>query len=508
MNGVALLAPWGLVLGVGVAGGLVLLHAISVGRPRPAWLPTARFALDRAPRAERRLARPADRWLLALRVLAALLAGAALARPVRARVRRHVARLVLADVSDAARRGAVRDSVRAVLGPGDALIAFAAVPRPALLIPVRRKSTAADSAVLRATLDSALGEAALGVAPAVPAPNVIGERRPSLSAALVAARRAAPSLAAGADSLELVIVSPFSRDVVDAGTAAVRGTWAGRARLVRVAQAAAPARAAGTPAPRVRPRIALRGGPGDDALAATLALAGVGQDDAAPVRVTRVAPRAADRAWATDSGHVLVVWPADLEADRRGHVATSAEALAIDGRVAGAQVAVGAFGRITIGEDGGVEPESRTAARWADGTPAAVERRTGSGCVRTVGVRVPQTGDAALRPGFIALLPALLGPCGEPRELAPLSAADLAQLAGSGPLLAAQPLRASRTIQDRDPFGATLLALAAALLLIELPLRRVLQRPAQVGGDVDGSVDAMPGAADEPLRRTARPAAA
>jgi len=474
VNGVGLLAPWGVALGAVVAGALLLLHAITVGRPRPAWLPTARFAPDRAPRVVQRLGRMADRWLLALRVLAVLLAGVALARPVREPERRRIARVVLADMSDRSVRAAVGDSVRALVGSGDAVVAFAAVPRAALLVPAGRPSLAADSAAPRGALDSTLAAAA---------PDSVADAPASLSAALVAARRSAPLVAAGADSVELVIISPFARDAVDAASAAVRGTWAGRARLVRVSASSAAARDSGTAAAsrgararpmRARSTVALRGGPADDALAAALALAGVGRDDASPVRVVRAAPTDADRTWATAPGHVLVVWPA------RGAAAGAGNAGAV---VAGGRVAVGPFGRDTGAWLSRPGVGARAVARWADGTPAAVERWTGGGCVRTVGVRVPQTGDAALRPGFGALLPTLLGACGPRRDRTPLAPADLARLAGTGPLLAAAPLRVPRSTYAPDPLGAALLALAAALLVLELPLRRMLGRRADQDGE-------------------------
>lgn len=473
-----MLAPGWLALGVGVAAVLVALHAITVGRPRPAWLPTARFAPDRAPRAERRLARPADQRLLAIRVLAALLAALALARPVREPERRRVARLVLADVSDAATHTAVVDRVRGLAGAGDVVVAFAAAPRPPLVLGgVPRTST--DTVTRRASLDSALAPSAADSG--VPA---------SLSAALVAARRAAPALAAGADSLELVVVSPFPREAADAATLAVRGVWAGRARLLSVGDAGAAARVPdgrGGVAPRATvaapaaARVALRGGPADDALAAALALAGVARDDAAPVRVVRGVAADADRAWAMGAGHALVVWPATAGVGAPGGGAAGAspgaEAFAADG-----WAVVGAFGRRAVGDS--AARLGRVLARWADGGAAAVERATGRGCVRTVGVSVPQVGDAALRPGFVALLPALLGPCGAPRDRAALAAADLSRLAGVGPLLAAAPLRAVRSVRARDPLGAALLALAAALLLAELPLRRLWRtgREEQVAG--------------------------
>ena len=63
-------------------------------------------------------------------------------------------------------------------------------------------------------------------------------RRGNLSAALIAALRAGSSLRDRADSLELVIVSPFAREEFDAATDTVRKLWPGKARLVRVASPA------------------------------------------------------------------------------------------------------------------------------------------------------------------------------------------------------------------------------------------------------------------------------
>ena len=478
MTSVTFLAPWAIPLGVAVAGALVVLHAITVGRPRPAWLPTARFAPDRAPRAERRLSRPADRWLLALRVAAALLAAVALARPVRQPERRRIARLVLADVSNASMRAAVRDSVRALVNPGDALVAFAATPRPALATAARATPTTADSLAVRTSVDSALAAAAS-------AASANQELRPSLSAGLIAARRAAPALANSADSIELLVVSPFPRDGVDAATLAIRGTWAGRARLVAVD--ARPVAAATGRAPLVRPTVALRGAPGDDALAAALALAGVSQSDAAPVRLARAAPTTADRAWAAERGHVLVVWPAN----GGGRGAQLPQAI-----VVGARTAVGAFGRAPVdaplaSDAAAARTAPRVMARWADGAPAAVEALGSTGgCTRTIAPRVPQSGDAALRPDFLSLLPALLGPCGVARDSAPLATTDRARLAGAGPLLAAAALRAPASSQHADPLGATLLALSALLLIAEWPLRRLVRRSAFVteGGAASDAV--------------------
>ncbi len=484
--GVAFAAPWGLALGAGAAAALVALHAITVGRPRPVWLPTARFAPERPPRAARRLRRPTDRRLLALRAGAALLAGAAVARPVPLPERRAVRRVVLADRSRAADPAAVRAAVLDVARPGDVLVPFDAAPGAPVALPAAPADT---GAALRRQVDSALA-ATRGAG----AGDVGGVG--SLSAALVAARRLAPALAPGADSLELVVVSPLAAEEADAATPLVRAAWGGRARVVRVAArpadpaaaaaaaAAAMGSAAGARGARARrpvtaSAVALRGAPPDDAVAAALALAGVpGGGDEAMVRVVRGRATDADRAWARGAaGRVLVDWPADgVPAGARAAAADTAHALVTEagaGAPAGAAVAVAPFVRRAALDP--APADARVVARWGDGRPAAVERRDGGGCVRQVAVAVPQVGDAALRGGFRALLPALLGPCGGRRDLAPLPAASVAMLAGRGPLLAAAPLRAALAPPAPDRLGAALLALAALALAAELVLRRRLR---------------------------------
>jgi hypothetical protein len=453
---VTLLAPWGLAVGVGVAAALVALHAITVGRPRPSWLPTARFAPERAPRAVRRLSRPRDRRLLALRVLAALLAGLALARPVRTPARVAVARLILADRSRAADATAVAGAVRRVARPGDVVLPFDAAPHAPLAWP-----SDVDSATWARALDSALAVGAR-------------DARGSLSAALVAARRAAPALAARADSLELVVVSPLAHETVDAATLAVRATWAGRARVVRAERVGDT-----TVAPRARLRAAVREAPRDDALLAALALAGVAREDTASVRVVRARATDADRAWASGAGHVLVEWPADgVPTGARAATTDSAYGLVVNDRAVVAPF-VRAATLDTIDTT-----DARVVAWWADARPAAVERAAGEGCLRSVAVAVPQVGDVALGDAFRALLPTLLAPCGDARDLAPLPAGDATRLAGGGPLLAAAPLRETPG-GPQDRLGAALLAAAAALLLLELPLRRLLRRDVDAADAVD-----------------------
>ena len=244
------LAPAYLDVAAAVAAGVVVLHFLSRRRPRPAPLPTARFVPDVPARAPSLANRPSDLLLLALRVLAVMAAGLALARPTVTPARRVIARVVVLDLSRATRSPVeARDSVRAVLSAGDTLL----------------------------VLDSAF--------------------RGSLSAAFTSAVRAAAALKDRADSLELVVVSPLALEEFDAATDTIRALWKGRARIVRVAAADAP----------LPPRIEVRGDP-DDPIRASVALLGARSGPA--VRLVRAAPSAADSAFAR-AGAVLIVWPAD-----------------------------------------------------------------------------------------------------------------------------------------------------------------------------------------------------
>jgi hypothetical protein len=137
--------------GAGAVAALVVCTPSVWGGPPVVRLPTVRFAPDRAPRAVRRLARPADLPLLALRSLAVAAVAAALARPVPTPERRATAHVVVVDASRAAEPGPTRAAVAALarggaLAPGDALVLM----------------TAAGARTLRAPTDSAGAVSRLG----------------------------------------------------------------------------------------------------------------------------------------------------------------------------------------------------------------------------------------------------------------------------------------------------------------------------------------------------------
>ena len=204
-------APGFLFAALAAALGATALHFISMRQPPSELLPTTRF-IPEHPAVTRTITRaPEDVLLLAVRVVALLLIGAAFARPIRAPHRQSVLRIVLADQSRAvADPATVADSARAALHGAGVLVLFDSSAR----------------AIERGGSDS------LGSPPR-------GGAQGWLTPALVAGFRAASRLRDQADSIELTIVSPFAAAELDAATDSVAARWPGgwRAlRLVPVAQ--------------------------------------------------------------------------------------------------------------------------------------------------------------------------------------------------------------------------------------------------------------------------------
>jgi aerotolerance regulator-like protein len=176
---VSFAAPGYLAAAFAVAAAVAALHLLVLRPPPASVLPTARFVPAAPSMVRRRTRWPQDRALLALRIATILLAGLGFARPTIATHRAPFARIVAVDRS----APAARDSAAHYLQPGDTLIAF-------------------DT---------------------------------SLSVALIAARRLAVALRA--DSLALVVVSPFATASLDAATSTLRAQWPAAIRAVRVAAA-------------------------------------------------------------------------------------------------------------------------------------------------------------------------------------------------------------------------------------------------------------------------------
>jgi len=434
------LAPWFLAGGVLAALAVVGAHLLARHRPPRATLPTARFVPASKPVSSTRLSPPSDRALLALRALACLLVAAAFARPVLAPRGGSLARVVVLDRSHAVGdHAAAAAAARAELRAGDLLVLF-------------------DSAA-GAPLEGAAAQGALASLPSTP---VAG----SLSAGLAAAMRAGAALRTRADSVELVVVSPFAAAEHDAATMRLRDAWPGRVRLVDVAP-----RSDSLPPATVLLRAAA-----DDPLRATIVLAGLEGDEAtANRRLVRARASAGDSAWVrAGTGRVLVEWPADSAsaAEWRRERADS-----MGGVVARGAAVVAPFARTRR------PPAGRAVARWADGEPMATETPLGEGCVRRVALDLPASGDLVLRPAMQRLLRALTGPCALPGEDAialPSRGNEHASIERAG---AAASSRALARLVGRDggdsPLAPWLLAFGALLLVVELFVRdRARQVPA------------------------------
>jgi hypothetical protein len=410
------LAPWALAIGALAAAGAVLLHLVARQRPAAYLLPTTRFIPDRRTLVSRIATRPRDLLLLALRVLLLLSVSAAFARPVFEAGHEPLGRLILLD-----RSTAVADPA-AALERARALVATAG---PSRLI------TFGDSAVL--------GENAAATLDSLARDTSRASVRGGLTAALVAAGRAAPDLAALADSVELVIVSPLVAAELDAATDSVRALWPGRISLARV-----PARTDSATRWTLERALAP-----DHPLAPALATIGVSATSKA-VRLVDATATAADSAFARAGGTVVRWVPAD------GPFAPTALAVGDD-------VVVALLSRVPIGDGG------RVRARWSDGTPAALETPLGEGCVRNVAVGVPIVGDLPLRPTFRRAVRGLVAPCGTAAVSALADSAAVSRLIGAPRLATASALRAHG--DQRSPLVPWLLGLAFACALTELFVR-------------------------------------
>ncbi len=409
------LAPIFLAAGAAVAAAIVLLHFLARRRPRPAVLPTARFVPDRPARWPSPAPKPTDWVLLALRVLAIMAVAAAFAGPLRQADRAVTHRIVLVDRSHAvADERAIRDSTLAIMHEGDILIAY-------------------DTAV-RVIATSVRDSAAALVRSRAPS---------SLSVALVAAERAAAALRERADSIELVIVSPFPEEAWDDATHTLRARWGGRARLVTVPLALRDS----TPA-----TIDVRA-PRHDPVSAAAAPLLRGGD--ARARIIRIAPSAGDSAWAAGMNRVLVHWPRSGDND----------SLTAEGVITDDVVLVAPLARRVIGHDG-----AHIVARFADGAPAIIEHAQGEGCVRDVAFDLPASGDVALRESARRLVTFVAAACPGAGARRALSAARLESLRGEGPLLATSAVSTSgRSRSETTPW---LLVAGALLFLLELGARR------------------------------------
>ncbi|MCU0634917.1 MAG: hypothetical protein MUE41_08595, partial [Gemmatimonadaceae bacterium] len=187
-------------------------------------------------------------------------------------------------------------------------------------------------------------------------------------------------------------------------------------------------------------------------LQATALRLGARASDSARVRIDRVEGAAIDSAFVS-AGGVQLLWPARTTTD-------SATGALVRGVVVAAPLA-----RRTV------DTTARAIGWFADGRVAVTERAIGTGCVRDVGVLVPTAGDLAITPRFVALLDALRAPCGDGTDLTPITTEERRALITAPAATVAPALAALPSTGDTRLMRA-LLGAAAALLLLELPLRQ------------------------------------
>jgi hypothetical protein len=429
---VSFLAPWALWAAGAVSAAVIALHILASKNPRVVALPTTKFIPDVPLRATARALRLSDVALMLLRVAVVMLVGVAFARPELTRGERVVGRVVMVESTTGTGRSAAVDSAMKYYRDGDIAFMF-------------------DSAAYRLPEKDPFT--------VVSAERFSPEPRHSLSAALAAGMRSASSLRGDADSVELVLVSGFSSGEFDAATSAIRAAWPGRVRLVRVEEPATVSRA------QVFREV--RGSTLEDPVRASLSFAShldTGRIKTDSVRVDRGNLQSVDTTW-TQYGLTLVRWPASLDSSgfpRRARADTAGAVLVDDGTHG--TVVVAPFARMVD------PPPGRVVARWADGSPAATERKMMNGCVRDVAIPLPRVGDLALRESTRRLISALSTTCGDHGSGVPASDSTLATLRGAGPLVATRALAAHTAPSGK--LTTWLLVAALVLLLLEPLLRR------------------------------------
>jgi len=372
------LAPGFFYAALAVSAAVVALHFIVTRQPRAGILPTARFVPDLPATATARATRPSDIPLMLLRVLLVLAAGAGLAKPIFKPSRGAEARVILADISRSIGDTAVvRDSVKALYRNHDVIVEF-------------------DSAARVIPVDSV-------------ASLPFGRARGNLSAALIAAMRAASSLRDRADSIQLVIVSPFAEEEFDAATITARKLWPGGARIVRAGATEINA---------------------DSLIKPSVSWPTTGRPPGAVARVK------VDTVGAVLAGAALLVasferkwtYPADS--------------------IRGAEVI----------------------ARWVDGEPAGIERTTDGSCARSVAVPVTPVGDLTIRNDYKRFADAIASDCISHAAKIPASIDKVNALKGAGGLAPREAFKPRSDIHSS--LAPWLIALAMAAAIAELFVRR------------------------------------
>jgi hypothetical protein len=409
------LAPAWIALAAAASLLVAAIHLIAWRLPRAVVFPTARFVPDEPARRAARTVRLADIGLLALRVAILMAGGIAMARPVFESRPAGQATVIAIDKTAAV---------------GDTAVLFGilrSIPRPDRTTFVLFDTTA--------TVESDETTAMRSLSPRrVPA---------SLSVGLLEATREAHRLGSDYERVNIVLVSPLTREAFDQATLRVRALWPDSIDVIRVA----------VPSTAPIPAVVEMQSAGDDPVLSGIRLARSNGLVTGTARVVRDAVAAGDSAW-VDSGRVLVIWPR-----------TAAGAVErVDGVHAGGVTTIGHFIPTPLDDSG------RVAARWVNGVAAAREVARGTGCIRTIGFDVPDVGDFVLTPSFQRVAAELVGPCGGVRSRGePASDSLVAALAAPSKAIVATVPDEART---PNRLAAAMMVLAILLLLLETIVRR------------------------------------
>ena len=421
-------APW--ILGATVFAVLAtcVLHFLSVRRPPVLLLPTMRFLPDRAVRAVSRSARPSDLWLLLLRVAALMLAGVALSGLYWRGAGVKHGRIVVLQRAGYGDGLGTRDVMKGVLRG-----AFAedTVTRIVIMDSVAHILSAAESQAFNPDTLSQASRSNVGSAP-------------TLSAAILAATRAAALLVReqhNIDAVDLTIVAPFVREWNDAAVPVVRASWPGVIRFRELSSVV-------DSTDSYKRRVAFSGARTSDAVQSAFEV----------------------RGWTTSNtttpsaAAISVEWPASGVPE--GWTAGKAEI--VGAVVARGEALVFPFVRTSHVPNAMVKG-SRALAWWSDGEVAAMEIPTAQSCTRHVGIAVPAASDVLQGQAARALLMALSGPCGGERDTRFLSADEIRRLGGTGAAAPANAFKSAALV--RTPWASLLLLLAIALLVVEWLVR-------------------------------------
>ncbi len=456
-------APW--IFGAAVLAALAtcVLHFISVRRPPVLLLPTMRFLPERSVRAVSRNARPSDLLLLLLRVLALLLAGAALSGMYWRSAGVKHGRIVVIQRSQSGSSESEREAaLRAMHG------AFApdSVTHVVVIDTVAHVLSAAQS---KAFNPETLSKVVAGITAATP----------TFSAAVLAATRAASLLvheARNVDAIDFVIVAPFVRDWRDAAALSVRAGWPG---TIRFNDSEGIADTSAAKSDYRKGRVTIVGAKASDAVYSAFDVRGWMVAGGSDANVTAESVTSSTGAAITPP--ISIEWPAS--GVPKGW--TQSKPTTIGAVVARGEALVFPFARTAHIPDA-VLAQGRALAWWSDGEVAAIEIPTATSCTRHVGIPVPGFSDVLQGQGARALLMALSAPCGGERDARALSADELRMLAGTGPAAPANAFKSAAVAQT--PWAPLLLMLAVALLIAEWYVR---DREDRAGIATDARLDSV-----------------